>query len=121
MSSEENAPKGWLAKTLMNINNPARKLFKEGTFASDMMNLGGGFLGVPGTWLKMADYWTKEDGHKISSWDDAWKAGRHFFTTDLNDNVDEFVWKYVAPAVASYYGGPYAAAGASYVGNKLSG
>lgn len=121
MSSEENAPKGWLAKTLMNINNPARKLFKEGTFASDMMNIGGGFLGVPGTWLKMADYWTKEDGHKISSWDDAWKAGRHFFATDLNDNVDEFVWKYVAPLVVSYYAGPAAGGATAYVGNKLSG
>ena len=121
MSSEADAPQGWLTKTLMDINNPFRKLFKEGTFASDMMNLGGGGLVVPGTWLKMMDYVTMEDGHKISSWDDVWKAARHFFTTDLNDNVEEFVWKYVAPAVASYYGGPYAAAGASYVGNKLSG
>ena len=113
MSSDADAPQGWLTKTLMDINNPFRKLFKEGTFAGDMMNLGGGTLGIPGTWLKMVDYWTGEDEHKISSWDDAWKAGRHFFTTDLNDNVDEGVWKYVAPLVASYYGGPYAGAGVS--------
>ena len=47
MSSEADAPQGWLTKTLMDINNPFRKLFKEGTFASDMMNLGGGTLGIP--------------------------------------------------------------------------
>ena len=121
MSSDADAPQGWLTKTLMNINNPFRKLFKEGTFASDMMNLGGGTLGIPGTWLKMVDYWTGEDEHKISSWDDAWKAGRHFFATDVWDGMDEAVWKYGVPLVASYYGGPYAGAAGAYVGNKLSG
>ena len=121
MSSDADAPQGWLTKTLMDINNPFRKLFKEGTFASDMMNLGGGTLGIPGTWLKMVDYWTGEDEHKISSWDDAWKAGRHFFATDVYDEMDEAIWKYGVPLVASYYGGPYAGAAGAYVGNKLSG
>lgn len=114
MATDFNQPTGWFAKTVQNVVNPIgyaldkTGIAKKGTLVNNITNLGSG-----ANWATLGDYWTNEPGHKINNLRDVAGAARHFFQTGLNDDMDETMWKYVAPGIIGAYNqGLGAAAGA---------
>ena len=109
---------GWLADLLTTVNNPIAKLIPENTMYRDLAD----HFGAVGTnkWYEAGgDIIT---GDKPFNWETISEglqgAGK---STPTGRAVDNFAWKVIGPIISTYYGGPYAGAAASGLGQKLAG